>query len=298
MKMKFLAALVAALFVGAVSPALADNTCVGNANCSTTTNNLPGANPTFNTTTNTAAQQQGQAQGQLQGQQQGQIGIVAPKIDTSNSVGNGIGNFSPSAKVESDNRLTNTTNPVQNNNQTNSQRQSNDNVNVNKNVSVSESESTSAAIAANKNAQAVSLIQNTYNPNDITIRSAPAISIPGPASGPCNGASLTLGASVIGGGGGIGYSGVDQGCEERELARMLSLSGRNDLALDVLQNTDAYKRVQERKAAAAKKAEADKQEQLAAARAQETAAAEGKRNTAMRNGKPRAWYEPNPALFN
>lgn len=231
MNTKYLAAIAAALTVGAVSPAFAgDCNGPGDDNCGTSSSQGQ-----------VQGQQQGQQQGQAQGQQQGQ------------SLNNANTNVNVNANA-------------------------NKNVNKNENnaVAVSGSNSESAALAKNKNSQDVTINQTTVNPSDITMRAAPAIGVPGPASGPCNGTSATFGISVIGGAGGIGYSGVDEGCEERELARMLSLSGRNDLALDVLQNTAAYKRVQERKQAAAKKAEAEKAEQLAAEQRRQKQAAAAK----------------------
>jgi len=90
-----------------------------------------------------------------------------------------------------------------------------------------------------------------------TVKSAPAIAIGGPASGPCNGFSGGIAGSGIGFGFAANASTLDEGCEDRETARMLHLLGDTAAGLELLKTSKAYTRMQERKAEAKKKAEAD-----------------------------------------
>jgi hypothetical protein len=137
-------------------------------------------------------------------------------------------------------------------------------VNDNKAISGSNSASLSGAKASNDgNAQAVSIVTN--NPGQIdysggySVRSAPSVVLGGPASGPCNGASGGVGLSVMGGGGAFNFSKVDEGCEERETARMLHMIGKTAEADALLKSGDVWQRHlkrQQEQQAPAKRAEA------------------------------------------
>jgi hypothetical protein len=110
------------------------------------------------------------------------------------------------------------------------------------------------------------------------IRNTPGIALGGPASGPCNGFSAGIGLSVPGFGLAGNMSKVDEGCEERETARIAALMGRMDIANLVLEEMAVVKRAKERRAQAqpaqqpAKKAEVAPiaQPQLVAATTQMT----------------------------
>lgn len=248
MKQKLIIAALALAFSGASFGADCNANGGGGTNNCGTVNQLPGSNPTTNIgpgagagqnqfTTNTNAQQQGQqqGQGQLQGQGQAQIGI---------------------------NRNTNTNNNDLSNRNANTQGQSSVNVNDNKAISGSNSASLSGAKASNDgNAQAVSIVTN--NPGQIdysggySIKSAPGVVLGGPASGPCNGASGGMGLSVMGGGGAFNFSKVDEGCEERETARMLHMIGKTNDADALLKSGDVWQRhVKRQQEQQPKKAEA------------------------------------------
>lgn len=255
MKQKLIFAAVAFALSGAAAAqtlVTSPGSCNGASGCQNSpTTNQPGSNPSNTNTnafvpvnSNTQGQQQGQAQGQLQGQQQGQ--------------GQGQGQ----AQIGI-NRNANTNNNDLSNRNANVQGQSSVNVNDNKAISGSNSASLSGAKASNDgNAQAVSIVTN--NPGEIRysggydIKSAPSVVLGGPASGPCNGASGGLGLSVMGGGGAFNFSKVDEGCEERETARMLHMIGKTAEADALLKSGDVWQRHLKRQQdqAAAKKAEA------------------------------------------
>lgn len=57
-----------------------------------------------------------------------------------------------------------------------------------------------------------------------SVRMAPAVTVTGPASGPCTGVSGGIGASWLGGGFGANLATVDKGCQLRESARMLAMT--------------------------------------------------------------------------
>ena len=125
------------------------------------------------------------------------------------------------------------------------------------------SASVSGAAASNKgNSQTI----NTYNPGNInysgkyTVKSAPGFALGGPASGPCNGFSGGIAGSGIGFGFAANTSTVDEGCSDRETARMFGILGEPQTGLEILKTTEVYKRYLERKAEV-KKAEADLLEQ-------------------------------------
>lgn len=56
-----------------------------------------------------------------------------------------------------------------------------------------------------------------------SIRSAPPVTVTGPASGPCTGVSGGFGASWMGGGLGINGASVDRNCSLRENARIMAM---------------------------------------------------------------------------
>lgn len=85
------------------------------------------------------------------------------------------------------------------------------------------------------------------------VKNVPSIAIGGPASGPCNGFSGGIGASWLGGSIAANTSTVDDGCEDRETARMFHLLGDTASGLELLKTSKAYTRMQERKAEIAKK---------------------------------------------
>jgi hypothetical protein len=72
--------------------------------------------------------------------------------------------------------------------------------------------------------------------------------VSGPASGPCNGFSGGIGISGMGFGVGANMSKVDEGCEDRETARMLGLLGRVDMAVEIIASSEAWQRHLKRKA--------------------------------------------------
>lgn len=109
------------------------------------------------------------------------------------------------------------------------------------------------------------------------VRSAPALAIGGPASGPCNGFSAGVGISGMGFGVVGNMSKVDEGCEERETARIAALMGRMDIANLVLEEMEVVKRAKQRreeaqKQAGAKKAQAEQPQRVAQAQPQLVAA--------------------------
>jgi hypothetical protein len=129
-----------------------------------------------------------------------------------------------------------------------------------------ESDSTAAAYVAPQ--QSI-----TYNQPGVVdyrggydMKTAPSIAIGGPASGPCNGFSAGLGVSFMGGAVMGNMSKVDEGCEERETARIAALMGRMDVANTIIENTEVYKRALKRKEEAAaqpRKAEAPQAQKVA-----------------------------------
>lgn len=98
------------------------------------------------------------------------------------------------------------------------------------------------------------------------LKTVPNIAIGGPASGPCNGFSAGLGVSVMGAAVMGNMSKVDEGCEERETARIAALMGRMDIANLIIENTEVYQRALKRKqdaAAQPRKAEAPQAQKVA-----------------------------------
>lgn len=95
-------------------------------------------------------------------------------------------------------------------------------------------------------------------PTETKLKNTPAFGMSGPASGPCNGFSGGLTGVVAGFGGGVNFSKVDEGCEDRETARMLGLLGEKEAGVQLLKSSEAWQRHLERtkQQAAAKKAEA------------------------------------------
>jgi hypothetical protein len=89
--------------------------------------------------------------------------------------------------------------------------------------------------------------QNVRYSGTQTVKNVPGVVISGPASGPCNGFSAGMGASIPGFGIGANMSKVDEGCEERETARIAALMGRMDLANLVIENTAVVQRALARK---------------------------------------------------
>jgi len=79
-------------------------------------------------------------------------------------------------------------------------------------------------------------------PTDTKLRNTPGFAMSGPASGPCNGTSGGLGLSLPGFGGGINFSAVDEGCEERETARILALMGHTEDGLALLKSGQVWQR--------------------------------------------------------
>jgi len=75
-----------------------------------------------------------------------------------------------------------------------------------------------------------------------SVKTVPGVVVSGPASGPCNGASGGVGIAGVGFGVGANFSKVDEGCEDRETARMLGMLGRSDLALQLLMSSEVWKR--------------------------------------------------------
>lgn len=154
---------------------------------------------------------------------------------------------------------TSVSNPTQVNVMSQGQDQQQGQAQGQKQSSHSSSGSISGAAASQGNTQGV-----TFNsPGTIdysgkyTVISAPPVAIGGPASGPCNGLSAGLGLSLPGFGLLGNMSKVDEGCEERETARMLGLLGRMDDAVAVLKSGTVWQRHVERTQAAQKKAEVD-----------------------------------------
>lgn len=109
--------------------------------------------------------------------------------------------------------------------------------------------------------------QNVNYSGTQTVKNVPGVVVSGPASGPCNGLSGGIGVAVAGLGIGANFSKVDEGCEERETARIAYLAGRHDIGNLVLEEMAVVQRAQERreKRAAEKKAAAIAQEQKIAA---------------------------------
>jgi hypothetical protein len=191
-----------------------------------------------------AHQGQGQAQGQLQGQlqgqgqAQGQIGINKNYNDNSNSNKNYNSDF-------------------------------NANVNVNK----AEADARASAYAKQQQSQGNTqkVIFEDSGRADVNysgkykVENVPGIAIGGPASGPCNGFSGGIGASWLGGSIGANTSVVDDGCEDRETARMFHLLGDTASGLELLKTSKAYTRMLERKADMKKKADAETAEKAAQA---------------------------------
>lgn len=69
---------------------------------------------------------------------------------------------------------------------------------------------------------AVTETRNTQS-GGYSIKSAPPVTVTGPASGPCTGVSGGFGASWMGGGLGINGASVDRNCSLRENARMFAM---------------------------------------------------------------------------
>ncbi len=259
MKKVILAAVAAFALSGA---AVAQPSCTANGNGGT-------VGPNCGATSNTTNNQGGTGIGGI-----GIGGNAAAAATNTNNIGVGAGNFSPSARVDADLRNTNNNITTQGQQQQQQQQmrqgqdQSSVNVNANKAVAGSDADSASSSQAKATNAgntQGITL--NTFNPGTIhysgeyTIKSAPAIGIPGPASGACNGFSATVGASWIGAGVGGGVSLLDETCvDDRAAARFIHMAqaaatmGATALAQrymqaaeDIQMNSEAYKRSQQKK---------------------------------------------------
>ena len=109
-------------------------------------------------------------------------------------------------------------------------------------------------------------------PTETKVKNTPAFGMSGPASGPCNGFSGGLTGVVAGFGGGFNFSKVDEGCEDRETARMLGLLGEKDAGVALLKSSEVWQRHLER-TKAVKKAEAIPSPMAAAPAPQVVAAA-------------------------
>lgn len=142
-------------------------------------------------------------------------------------------------------------------------------IGINKNLNVNDSHNKAYGGDADARAKSSSYsggnkTSQTVNYNDsgradvsysgeYTVKSAPSIALGGPASGPCNGFSGGIAGSGIGFGFAANTSTVDKGCEDRETARMFQQLGDTATGIEILKNSDSYKRLQEAKAEAVKK---------------------------------------------
>jgi hypothetical protein len=81
------------------------------------------------------------------------------------------------------------------------------------------------------------------------LKNTPDVGIGGPASGPCNGFSASLGFSIAGLGVGGNTSTVDENCTARETARVAAMLGRMDIANAILENLPAVQAALKAKAA-------------------------------------------------
>lgn len=126
-------------------------------------------------------------------------------------------------------------------------------------VSVSNADSDSRSKAQQQQGlinNPVNVIEASQIPTETTqrIKNTPSLAIGGPASGPCNGFSAGIGVAVPGFGLTGNMSKVDEGCEERETARIAALMGRMDIANLVLEEMDVVKRAKARRDAGQKPA--------------------------------------------
>lgn len=87
---------------------------------------------------------------------------------------------------------------------------------------------------------------STNSSGTTTIRTAPNVVVSGPASGPCNGLGLGAGGSWLGGSAAFNFSKVDEGCEERETARVYAMVGDVATAKLILDNSEVMVRTRER----------------------------------------------------
>ena len=246
MKSYIILAAFAVATLGAGS-ALAQPVCAGNADCSgATTNNYD------NTTNHNGGVGVGVG-----------VGVGIGGAGGSSNVGNGVGNFSPSARVDNDIRNTNTNTNANAN--SNSNRNENRNTNQQQQQQQQEAEAKSASQSLAKSSNDGNKQEINFNQpgtvqysGEYTVKSAPGFAIGGPASGPCNGFSGGAALSLIGGGGAVNFSKVDEGCEERETARIAALMGRMDIANLIIEESDVVKRAQAKRDARKneKKAEA------------------------------------------
>ncbi len=127
----------------------------------------------------------------------------------------------------------------------------------------------------------IGIVANKGNSNDITIedsgklhysggydvKNVPGMFLGGPASGPCNGFSGGVTLAIAGFGFGGNASTVDDGCADRETARMFHLLGDTSTGLRILKSSDSYKRMVAREQEAKQaQAEAVKQADAAGSR--------------------------------
>lgn len=90
---------------------------------------------------------------------------------------------------------------------------------------------------------------NTNASGSTSVKMAPQVVVSGPASGPCNGFSAGVGGSWMGGGLGFNMSKVDEGCEERETARIYAMMGDPATAKQILDNSEVMQRTRLRQKA-------------------------------------------------
>ena len=264
---KHVVAAVAALLLGAISPAMAAGPDV---NCPQggCVVNSPFSGNTENNTYNQGGTGVGVGVGVGVGIGKGGDGGNAyatggnsysggNKLE--NNVGNGIGNFSPSASariergaVEVDNKNTNFNTNINDNRSSSNQKQGQGQL---QGQGQHQSQGNKQIVNFEDSGRADANINYS---GSYTVKSAPNIAIGGPASGPCNGFSGGIGGSWLGGALGLNVSTVDEGCEDRETARMFHQLGDTKTGLEILKHSKAYQRMEANKAEAAKKkAEAD-----------------------------------------
>lgn len=84
--------------------------------------------------------------------------------------------------------------------------------------------STNATTLVIESAQPLPATENRQvHSGGYSVRSAPPVTVTGPASGPCTGVSGGFGASWMGGGLGINGASVDRNCSLRENARIMAM---------------------------------------------------------------------------
>lgn len=120
-----------------------------------------------------------------------------------------------------------------NNNTSVSIRNTNTNANKNANVnhnSVRNSSTGGAASAGGGNASANGNVSISSSGDRVVV--APALA--GMASGPCTGVGGSISGGWLTGGGGIGFTSLDDRCTARETARVLALVGLTEEAREVM----------------------------------------------------------------